>query len=170
MWTFLENIFNSDTLSPHGICLLWRPDLVWLHGVSDAVIGLAYFSIPAALAAFVARRSDIEFGWIFWAFAIFILSCGTTHFLAIWTLFVPDYGLEGLVKAFTALISVVTAVALWWLLPQALAIPSTARLRRANEELRDTLAERDRALQSLQQEGNGRLPSGELRRGAGRPI
>jgi hypothetical protein len=62
MWNLLANIFNADTLSPHGICLLWRPELVWLHIVSDAVIGLAYFSIPLALAAFVSKRADIEFG------------------------------------------------------------------------------------------------------------
>jgi signal transduction histidine kinase len=148
MWHALSNILNSDTLSPHGICLLWRPDLVWLHLSSDAIIGIAYFSIPAALAAFVAKRKDVEFGWVFWAFAIFILSCGTTHFLAVWTLFVPDYGLEGLVKAFTAVVSVVTAIALWWLLPKALAIPSTVQLQQANEALLASLAERDRALRA----------------------
>lgn len=36
-------------LTPHGYCLLWAPGLIWLHGVSDVIIGLAYFSIPLAL-------------------------------------------------------------------------------------------------------------------------
>src|SRR5258708_15142264 len=139
MWNFLADILNADTLSPHGICLLWRPELVWLHLVSDAVIGLAYFSIPLALAAFASKRKDVEFGWVLWAFAVFIVSCGTTHFLSIWTLFVPDYGVEGLVKAFTAVVSLATAIALWPLLPKALALPSTGQLWQATETLRSGL-------------------------------
>src|SRR5258708_39152612 len=125
MCNFLADILKSDTLSPHGICLLWRPELVWLHLVSDAVIGVAYFSIPLALAAFVSKRKDIEFGWVIWAFAAFIVSCGATHFLSIWTLFVPDYGVGGLVKALTAVVSVATALGLWPPLPKAVAVPST---------------------------------------------
>ncbi len=27
--------------SPHGICLLWEPELIWLHVISDALIALA---------------------------------------------------------------------------------------------------------------------------------
>jgi light-regulated signal transduction histidine kinase (bacteriophytochrome) len=61
MWTLLAEILNADTLSPHGICLLWRPQLVWLHLVSDAVIGVAYFSIPLALAATSASESSNAF-------------------------------------------------------------------------------------------------------------
>ena len=45
----------------------------------------------------------------------------------------PLYGLEGAVKAATAIASIVTALILWPLLPQALALPSPAMLRRANE-------------------------------------
>ena len=166
MWSFLANILNADTVSPHGICLLWRPELVWLHLVSDAFIGLAYFSIPLALATFVSKRKDVEFGWVLWAFVVFILCCGTTHFLSIWTLFVPDYGVEGLVKALTAVVSVATAIALWPLLPKALAVPSMGQMRQANEALRSGLRERDQALQALQQEKNERLRTEELQRRA----
>jgi PAS domain S-box-containing protein len=166
MWNFLADILNADTLSPHGICLLWRPELVWLHLVSDAVIGFAYFSIPLALAAFVSKRRDVEFGWVIWAFVVFIVSCGTTHFLSIWTLFVPDYGVEGLAKAFTAVVSLATAIGLWPLLPKALAVPSTGQLQQANEALRAGLGERNQALQALQQEKNERLRTEEQRRKA----
>ena len=34
---------------PHGVCLLWRPDILALHVASDMLIGLSYFSIPVAL-------------------------------------------------------------------------------------------------------------------------
>src|SRR5262249_4745608 len=113
---------------------------------------LAYFSIPIVLSAFVSKRPDIEFVWVFWAFAVFILACGTTHFFSIWTLFVPDYGAEGLVKGATAFASVITAIMLWPLLPKVLAIPSPEQLRRANEALRSRIEERDRALAALERE------------------
>ena len=98
--------------SPHGICLLWEPELIWLHVASDAVIAAAYFSIPVALSIFVSKRRDVDFGWIFWAFALFIMACGFTHILSIVTLWVPIYGIEGIVKAMTAAASIVTAVML----------------------------------------------------------
>jgi len=41
-----------------------RP-LISLHVVSDIVIGLSYYAIPIALAYFVLKRKDIDFGWIF---------------------------------------------------------------------------------------------------------
>ena len=124
MWSFLQRLLNSSMFSPHGICLLWEPELIWLHVASDAVIAAAYFSIPVALSIFVSKRRDVDFGWIFWAFALFIMACGFTHILSIITLWVPIYGIEGIVKALTAAASIVTAVMLWPLLPKVLALPS----------------------------------------------
>jgi len=135
MLTFLERLLDSSMFSPHGICLLWEPELIFLHVASDGVIAAAYFSIPAALSIFVSRRRDVDFGWIFWAFAIFIMACGVTHVLSIVTLWVPIYGIEGLVKALTAAASIVTAAMLWPLLPKLLALPSPSQLRAAESAL-----------------------------------
>jgi len=126
---FLADLLNTSTFSPHGLCLLWQPDLIWLHVASDAIIALAYFSIPFVLSIIVSKRRDLEFGWVFWAFAIFITACGFTHVFSIYTLWVPVYGIEGLVKAVTAVASIVTALMLWPLLPKVLALPSPAQLR-----------------------------------------
>jgi len=145
----LVNFFDSTNLAPHGLCLLWRPELISLHVVSDGLIALAYFSIPIALAAFVSKRPDVEFGWVFWAFAIFIMACGTTHVFGIWTLWYPDYVMEGAVKGFTALASVATAIGLWPLLPKALALPSPEQLRRAWQAFETEKAERLKAEKSL---------------------
>src|ERR1700728_2001934 len=106
-------LFDPSGLTPHGFCLLWEPGLIWLHAASDAVIGIAYYSIPLALISFVRRRSDIAFSWIFWLFAAFILACGTTHFLEIVTLWQPIYWLDGVVKLLTAILSLATGVILW---------------------------------------------------------
>ena len=135
MWAFFERLLDSSMFSPHGICLLWEPELIWLHVASDAVIAAAYFSIPVALSIFVSKRRDVDFGWIFWAFAIFIMACGFTHVLSIVTLWVPVYGIEGLIKAMTAVASIVTAAILWPLLPKLLALPSPSQLRHAEAAL-----------------------------------
>ncbi|MCA1455758.1 response regulator [Bradyrhizobium sp. BRP22] len=134
----LERFLDSSTLSPHGICLLWEPGLIWLHVISDALIAAAYFSIPVALAIFVSKRRDVAFGWVFWAFALFILFCGFTHVLSIVTLWVPIYGIEGIVKLMTAVASIVTAAMLWPLLPKLLALPSPSQLREAEDLLRQS--------------------------------
>jgi signal transduction histidine kinase len=131
MWAFFERLLDSSTLSPHGICLLWEPELIWLHVLSDTVIAASYFSIPIALSIFVSKRRDVDFGWIFWAFALFITACGFTHVLSIITLWVPVYGIEGLIKAMTAIASIVTAIMIWPLLPKVLALPSPSQLRAA---------------------------------------
>src|SRR6478752_3307589 len=101
MWAFFERLLDTTMFSPHGICLLWEPELIWLHVASDALIAAAYFSIPAALSIFVSRRPDVDFGWVFWAFALFIMACGVGHVMSIITLWYPVYGIEGIVKAMT---------------------------------------------------------------------
>ena len=135
MWDHLKVFFDTTMFSPHGICLLWEPELLIVHVVSDTIIALSYFSIPFALAYFVFKRRDVEFGWIFWAFAIFIMACGFTHVFSIYTLWVPAYGLEGLVKALTAIASIVTAILLWPLIPKLLTVPSPGQLRLAHSKL-----------------------------------
>jgi len=150
MWAFLERLLDTSMFSPHGICLLWEPELIWLNVASDAIIAIAYFSIPFALGIFVSRRRDVEFGWVFWAFAIFIMACGLTHVFSIYTLWVPVYGIEGLVKAVTAVASIVTAAVLWPLLPKLLAIPSPTQLRLAHAALEEEGRQRRGAEDMLQ--------------------
>ncbi|WP_448187537.1 ATP-binding protein [Azospirillum sp. sgz301742] len=138
-------IFDTSGFLPHGICLLWQPELLALHVSSDVMTGLAYYSIPLALVYFVWKRRDVAFSWVFWLFAAFILACGTTHFLDVWTLWNPNYGVQGLVKAGTALASVLTAIALWLLMPRALALPSPTQLRLTNQALEREIRERRQA-------------------------
>ena len=52
----LTDFLSSDEFMPHGMCFLWRPELIWLHAVSDGLIALSYYSIPFTLIYFLMRR------------------------------------------------------------------------------------------------------------------
>lgn len=136
---------STHGFMPHGMCYLWRPEILWLHVGSDIVIALAYFSIPAAMLVFARRRPDLAYRPVVMLFTAFIVLCGTTHLLSIWTVWSPQYLIEGAFKALTALASIATAVALWPLLPRALALPARDDLEIANAQLREENARRAEA-------------------------
>jgi len=126
---------------PHGHCYLWRPGVLWLHLISDTLIALAYATIPFTLMHFVRRRRDLPFSWMFVCFGIFIIACGVTHVMEIWTLWIPTYWVAGFVKAVTAVASVPTAILLVQLVPKALAIPSVENLRATGEAVAASAAQ-----------------------------
>ena len=128
--------FNSEDFMPHGHCFLWLPHILWLHVISDALIGIAYYSIPASLLYFVGRRTNLAFRSLFYLTGAFILLCGTTHFISIWVIWHPDYAFEGIVKTLTAGVSILTAVMAWQVIPKALQLKSPADLERVNAQLR----------------------------------
>jgi len=129
------DFFDSTDFMPHGHCYLWNPWLVRLHVGSDMAIGLAYVAISAALTTLVYRaRRNIPFGWMFLLFGTFIIACGGTHFMEVWTLWRPDYWGSGNLKLLTAFVSVATAVALPGLIPKALGLAEAAGLSQERKE------------------------------------
>ncbi len=133
---FITRLFSSDGFMPHGHCYLWNPGLLWLHAVSDGLTALAYTSIPVTLVSFARKRRDIPYNWMFFCFGTFIIACGATHVMEIWTLWTPTYWLSGVIKAITAAASVATAVSLVTLAPRALRIPTAQQLAKAHDDLR----------------------------------
>ncbi len=125
----MVNLLDIKDLIPHGYCLSWSPVLLWLHVVSDLLITLAYYSIPLTLLYFIRQRRDFPYPLLAFMFAGFIIACGTTHLLSAITMWIPIYWLDGLLKAVTAVVSVVTAVLMLWVIPRALSLPSAAQLR-----------------------------------------
>lgn len=134
----ISSLLNTGTLLPHGFCINWTPGLLWLNVISDALIVLAYYSIPITLAYFVWRRKDLTFSSIFLLFGAFILACGTTHLLDVITLWNPIYWLSAGMKAITAVLSASTAIALILLIPKALKLPSQALLEQEVKEHKQT--------------------------------
>ncbi len=149
MPTFFNYPFDSNGFIPHGHCYLWQTGLVWLHIISDATIALAYYSIPFLLIYFISKRKDVPFNGVFLLFGAFIIVCGTGHLMEIWTLWHPDYWIAGALKALTAIISIYTAFALFYLMPQALTLPSPAQLEIINQALSSEIVERKRIEQEL---------------------
>jgi len=148
--TGTTHFFSGQGFMPHGMCFLWRPDVLSLHIISDATIAIAYFSIPFTLFYFVAKRRDLTFQWMFVCFGLFIVACGMTHVMDIVVVWHPLYWLAGSIKAVTALASMGTAILLTRLVPHALRLPSPAALEAANVALSSEIAERQRAEQAAQ--------------------
>jgi hypothetical protein len=141
---FFKQLFSSDFL-PHGTCYLWNQKIVWLHVISDSVITLAYYCIPIALVYLVRKRRDIPFNWIFWMFGLFILGCGTTHLMEVWNVWHGTYLIAGVIKAFTAAVSIATAVVLIPLLPKVISLPAQIQLQDINTRLVVEMKEREQA-------------------------
>lgn len=136
-------MLQAAEFMPHGMCLLWRPELMALHIISDALIAAAYFAIPFGIFVFMRARPDLndQHRALALLFAVFIAACGCTHVMAIVVLWKPYYVAEGLLKALTAAVSVITALALPFLIPQLLRIPSPKVLEAEIAAHRKTLSE-----------------------------
>jgi hypothetical protein len=142
---------------PHGHCYLWQSNLVWFHLSSDLLIAIAYYGISVTLLYFVSQRQDLPYPRVFLLFAAFIVCCGTTHIIEIWTLWQPNYWVSGWVKAITAIVSVDTACEIIPLIPKVLALPSTVQLETINQQLQQEITNQtqmQKALQESEQRSN----------------
>src|ERR1051325_9113235 len=132
---FWKKSFSTQGFMPHGHCYLWRPEVVWLHVGSDLLIGVSYVAISATLAFLVHKgRREIPFHWMILGFGLFIVACGGTHFMEIWTLWQPRYWLSGDIKLITAAASLATAFSLPPLIPKVLAMIRDAKLSRDRKQ------------------------------------
>jgi signal transduction histidine kinase/CheY-like chemotaxis protein len=134
-----------STLTPHGACLDWTPELIWTNAVSDATVAGAFLATAFLLGYFVWRRSrDMRpmFRVVFWAFAAFATGCATTRLLSILVLWVPAYGIEAAVKGALAPVATAIAVGLLLLLPRMLMMPTNVQLQQAYAALEEEVRQR----------------------------
>jgi len=162
----LSPLFDITNLMPHGYCLVWNSALLWLHVFSDALIALAYYSIPLIMLYFIRKHKDFSFNNLLLLFAAFIIACGTTHVLSIITIWMPLYWLEGLLKFVTGLISLSTAIVMIVVVPKALAEIrrnqglKTQLLNQATQmqqQLADQVAERTEELRKTTEQAQSAL-------------
>ncbi len=145
----LMSLLGRNGFLPHGYCFTWSPGLLWSMVSADAIIAAAYFSIPIAIISYVRRRPEATTTRLAWLFSAFIFACGMTHVMDIWTIWQPDYAIQAISKILTAAISLVTAVALWPLIPKALKIPSVRQLQKVIGELETEVGRRRSAEDQL---------------------
>jgi hypothetical protein len=134
-----------------------RAGLTWAVLLSDLAIALAYFAIPITMAVVLReRRQDIPYPWLWTLFVTFIVACGLTHVVHLWSAFMgAEYlGAQAAIDVFTALASVGTAVAFTYILPEIKNLPSPSQQR---ERLQETVAERTREKDQLIREINHRV-------------
>lgn len=112
LWFSSRALLTSNFL-PHWYCLAGNTRLLWTTVLGDLFIGLSYVVISATLV-YILRRSGkaLPYQGFFWAFGLFIVSCGVTHFLEIVTVWQPVYWLSASAKILTAVSSVGTAIVL----------------------------------------------------------
>ncbi|HEX8984322.1 MAG TPA: ATP-binding protein [Bryobacteraceae bacterium] len=144
MFEFFRHLFAADYMA-HGYCYRWDSSVLWLNVISDGAIAASYYAIPLVLFSFARRRKDLGFQWIFVAFGMFILACGTTHLMGVWTVWNGAYRLEGVIKAVTAVASAATAILLVPLVPKLAALPSPDQMRAINAGLEKEIEERKKA-------------------------
>jgi two-component sensor histidine kinase len=132
---------------PHATCYLFNTKLILLHATTDSLIGLSYVAISLTLISLVVKsRRSIPFHWMMLAFAVFIIACGATHLMEVWTIWEPSYWAAGNVKVITAAASLAVALVLPSLVPKILSLLEASRvsaeqavaLQQANAVLRET--------------------------------
>ncbi|WP_229640368.1 sensor domain-containing diguanylate cyclase [Waterburya agarophytonicola] len=143
-------LLTNTQYIPHGHCYLWQTPLVGLHVAADTLIAIAYYLIPIFLIYFVRQIDELPFKNIFILFGAFIVSCGTTHLVEIWTLWHPNYWIYGILKAITALISLYTAFSLIPIIPVVINLPSPQHLASLNLQLSEQVIAKDNARQEIE--------------------
>ncbi len=120
---------------------------------TDLAIACAYFAIPLTMAIVLSRRKeDIPYPWLWGLFVVFIVACGLTHLVHVWS---ATSGIEYLpaqvaVNLLCAIVSVGTAIAFAFVLPQIKDLPSPKRQRQELERLVGLRTEeKDRLIQEI---------------------
>jgi len=148
MDNLLNWLLDARGYLPAGDAYRWDPEVLWLNVGADALIALAYFTISALIYYLVRRRrGDVSLPRVLLLFAAFIVLGALTHGFAIWTVWNPDYRLDGAVKLVTGLISAGTAATLLVGLPRVLTFHTPAQLQREVDLRTRQLQDSNRHLQ-----------------------
>jgi hypothetical protein len=126
---------------------------MWIAMTSDLAIAAAYFAIPVTMALVLwQRKDDIPYPWLWILFVLFIVACGMTHIVHVWSAIDGVQHLEAqvIIGVVTAFASVGTAIAFAFVLPEIKNLPSPHRQRILLEEaVAERTAEKDRLIREV---------------------
>ncbi|PON72548.1 Ethylene receptor [Parasponia andersonii] len=134
----------------------WPADelLMKYQYISDFFIALAYFSIPLELIYFVKKSAVFPYRWVLVQFGAFIVLCGATHLINLWTFGMHSRTVAVVMttaKALTAAVSCATALMLVHIIPDLLSVKTRELF------LKNKAAELDREMGLIRtQEETGR--------------
>ncbi|CAK7327006.1 unnamed protein product [Dovyalis caffra] len=115
----MESCDCIDTQWPH------EELLVKYQYISDVLIAFAYFSIPIELIYFVQKSAFFPYRWVLMQFGAFIVLCGATHFINLWTYSMHSKAVAVVMtvaKIACAIVSCATALMLVHIIPDLLSV------------------------------------------------
>lgn len=127
-WLFnTTNFLARECCAPSG---KFPESLQYVLMISDSIIFLAYFSIALILYLCARKMENVDvvgFWAIFLTYAAFILFCGVSHLVDALAFDLPFYRFNGVVRVFTATISVIAVFVSLRYVPHAFLIPKTLK-------------------------------------------
>ena len=119
MIEFMKSLLDTTGFPQRWYCgTAWTPELGWVHIISDALIFISYVSIPIGIFILTQDRKYIRYKLLLWLFMAFILFCGIAHLIEATIFWHPWYRLSALIKVITAIVSLITSVALFSYAPK----------------------------------------------------
>lgn len=134
-----------------GIPASWNFSAQWLLGSADALIAIIFVMLSVLFFRFLNRRKDLNQSkppLILFAILLGLVAVG--HVTEAYSFWQPIPLVSGLLKATTAVTAVLTAVAVWPLLPRLLKVPSAKILQDINLKLQREITERTKVEKELQ--------------------
>jgi signal transduction histidine kinase len=100
-------------LMPHAVCWKADPRLIWTMVITNAITFLSYLSICLSLLYVTRHTRRVmarDWAWFTVGFALFILACGSTHFMEVVTTWLPWFWLDASANILTAILSALVAI------------------------------------------------------------
>jgi signal transduction histidine kinase len=134
----------------HGVPAGLSPDAHRLFVAADVITALSYFAIAGTIMLLVARlRDQLPFQIVFVLFGAFIVLCGATHIMGVLPLGENRGVVETGTMVSTAVVSLLTAIILPFMLPRVETLVRDAAMSRQREREQaraDALAESNELL------------------------
>ncbi len=133
MFDFFHRLLDISDFMPHGQSFRWQTDILWIHVMGDLLTAMAFIFISIGLWIIAQKGKELKYRGMLILFATFIFLCGLTQAISLWTLWVPAYGLESLLKLATGLASITGAFVLIKRVPPILKFPSYSEMEAAKQ-------------------------------------